>query len=144
MIIKGINFCGIDIHINIFHSSFDRILTNHIWIGAIPNFEINNSIITISKLIKDNDLNKIKRKRTTEAFTWKVKYLIAINFICLPLVNNIIPTKDIKFTSIINQVTIIEFEESENIILITFRKRAKINRYHEIDLVECLIKGLSW
>ena len=144
MIIKGINFCGIDIHINIFHSSFDRILTNHIWIGAIPNFEINNSIITISKLIKDNDLNKIKRKRTTEAFTWKVKYLIAINFICLPLVNNIIPTKDIKFTSIINQVTIIEFEESENIILITFRKRAKISRYHEIDLVECLIKGLSW
>ena len=144
IIIKGINFCGIDIHKNIFHSSLDRILTNHIWIGAIPNLEINTNIIIISKLTIDSDLKRMNKNKTTEAFTWKVKYLIAIIFICLPEVNNIIPTNDIKFNSIINQVIIIELEDNENTILIVFRNKVKISRYHEIALVECLIKGLSW
>jgi len=143
-IIRGINFWGIDIHKNIFHSSFDKILINHIWIGAIPSFEININIMNISRLINDNDLNKINKNNTTEAFTWKVKYLIAIIFILFPGENNIIPTKDIRFNSIINQVTIIELEDRENIILIIFKSKAIINKYHEISLAECLIKGLSW
>ena len=133
IIIKGINFWGIDIHKNIFHSSFDRILINHIWIGAIPNFEIKTNIIIVSSFTIDSDLNKISRNRTAEAFTWNVKYLIAINFISLPEENNIIPTNDIKFNSIINQVIIIELEDIENMILIIFNKMDKISKYHEMS-----------
>lgn len=144
IIIKGINFWGIDIHRNKFHSNLDRILTNHIWIGAIPILEINNNMIIISKFIDDSGLNKTNKKRTAEAFTWNVKYLIAIILVSFPGENNIIPTNDIRFNSIINQVDIIDLEDRENIILIILIIKDKISKYHEISLVECLIKGLSW
>lgn len=74
------------------------------------------------------------KNKITEAFTWNVKYFTAILFIDFPEENSKIPTKEIKFNSIINQVNTRDELDRDSTTLNKFKMSDIESRCHEIYL----------
>lgn len=71
---KGITFCGIAIHRNTGHSTFDIIDTNHIWKGAIPSLAATTIRSKFSNKLWLKSFSTKQNNNNTEILTWKEKY----------------------------------------------------------------------